>query len=237
MTWFVSGMKKVGLAAVFTAALMLAPIAQAQIQVSQETSAGAGDFDANILGTINPFTTVGSLSDFYGYNNPANGSFVGPVTLTSNTSHIFLVDSAVDGLGLFVVHDARFDGTGGTAFNRINLTGDANGFSVVVGDEPGEIVVDNANQISTHYIWDPCCTDGVALAALDGNSWAAFIQFLSSPTGLSSWLALSDGGGSVSLNLAAGVRTRLTLVPEPSTLGMLIIASGVLMTRRRRRSA
>lgn len=212
---------------------MLAPAAHAQIQVSQETSAGAGDFDANILGTINVFNTAGTLASFYGYNNPANASFVGPVTLTDNTSHIFLVNSAIDGLGLFVVHDARFGAAGGTAQNQINLTGDGNGFVVVQGDEPGEITVNNANQITTNFTWDPCCTDGVALAALDGGTWQAFVQFLSAPTGLSSWLAVGDGG-SLSLALSPGVRTRLALVPEPSTLGLLIIAGGVMMTRRRR---
>ena len=37
----------------------------ATIRVSQESAAGAGDFDANILGFIDPFSTPLTISDFY----------------------------------------------------------------------------------------------------------------------------------------------------------------------------
>ena len=79
----------------------------AAVFVFQESTPGAGDFSANPLGTIQSFSTTGTLAAFYAY---ASEQFTNTssVTLTEDQSHLFLVDAS-DGLGLFVVHD---DGIG-----------------------------------------------------------------------------------------------------------------------------
>jgi len=75
--------------------------AQAVIyRVSQESSAGAGDFDANILGTINAYNTAGTIAQFYKYSIGFAASFNGSVGLTPNKSHLFLVNAS-DGLNLW----------------------------------------------------------------------------------------------------------------------------------------
>jgi hypothetical protein len=73
----------------------------ATVSVSQETSPGSGVF--NPLGTIQSFSTTGTLASFYMYSS-SQFTNTAAVTLTANQSHLFIVDAS-DGLGLFVVHD------------------------------------------------------------------------------------------------------------------------------------
>ena len=59
--------------------------------ISQESAPGAGDFSANQLGTIQSFSTAGTLAGFYAY---ASQQFTntGSVGLTPDQSHLFLVE-------------------------------------------------------------------------------------------------------------------------------------------------
>ena len=102
--------------------------------VSQESAPGAGDFSANQLGTIQSFSTAGTLAGFYAY---ASQQFTntGSVGLTQDQSHLFLVDAS-DGLGLFIVHD---DGIarGGNAETRVDLLG-GDSATFLAQDDPGE---------------------------------------------------------------------------------------------------
>ena len=73
----------------------------ASIRVSQESAAGLGDFDANILGTIDTFDTALSIAGFYQYNVPDGASYNGdlnggPAPISSVTQGFFV--NATDGL-------------------------------------------------------------------------------------------------------------------------------------------
>lgn len=195
------------------------------IQVSQETSAGADDFDANILGTIETYSTSLSIADFYSYNNPNyasyNGDLNGGPSPISSLSQLFLVD-AFDGLSLVVVHDNPNDGSGGRTQTQWNLNGDT--AAQVAADDPGEPLTVSAGgtQFNSNKSWAPCCTDGYAIGSLEGD-WTLFGQFLFSPVGIEDWAAVSSDGSLISLALNPAQRVRLTSisVPEPTTFALM----------------
>jgi hypothetical protein len=222
------------LLAIIACAALFAPQAYAQIEVSQESSFGAGDFNSNILGTIDVFDTAGSAAAYYNYQFSA--SQLTDPTLVSNRSHLFMVNSAVDGLTLFVINDANSDGSSGNATMQVDLSGDPDGMGILVSDDPGEVILNNPFQATGAFKWEPCCTDGMALGTINGD-WELLVGFLAPPVGLSDWYAYSSGGSSLPLALGGGAgRVRLQVVPEPGTIALLGIAGMVVMTRRRRRA-
>jgi len=222
---------------------MLAPQTFGQIEVSQESSFGAGDFDSNILGSINVYDTAGTAAALYNYqwsasliNYPFSPTHVTDPTLIDNTSHLFMVNSAVDGLTLFVINDNNSDGSGGSALMQVDLSGDPDGMGILVSDDPGEVVLNNPFQATGTFKWDSCCTDGMVLGTINGD-WELLVGFLAPPVGLTDWNAYSSGGSSLALALGGGAgRVRLQVVPEPATIALLGIAGMVVMTRRRRRA-
>jgi hypothetical protein len=145
----------------------------------------------------------------------------------SSLSQVFLVDAA-DGLSLVVVHDNPNDGTGGSTRTRWNLTGDT--AAEVLADDPGEAVVvsGGGTQFDSTKNWIACCTDGYAIGLLDGD-WAMFGQFLTAPTGISSWAVVDADFSSIVLALSPGQRVRLDTtapIPEPATI--LLLGAGLL---------
>ena len=100
---------------------MSSDIQASLIRISQESLAGAGDFDANVLGNIDTFSTTMTAADFYQYGSPNAASYNGELNdgplPVSSLSQIFLVDAS-DGLALMVVHDNPNDGTGGRTQTR-----------------------------------------------------------------------------------------------------------------------
>jgi C1A family cysteine protease len=190
------------------------------IRVSQESSPGAGDFDANILGYVSPYVTANTTAGYYQYGTPYGASFNGPApALTSDRSHLFLADTA-DGLSLFVVHDKPVDGSGGTTTMRWTLAGDMAG--VLVLDDPGEsVTVSGGGTIfDSSHSWAQCCTDGMAFGSLDGG-WTmigAFTNAISS-TGMNAWHIYASDGSSIPLALETNRRVRLDyqypIDPEP----------------------
>lgn len=210
------------------------------IRVSQESAAGAGDFDANVLGSIDPFVTALTAAAFYQYGTPNaasyNGELNGGPNPVSSLSQAFFV-SASDGLSLVVVHDNPNDGTGGSTRTRWNLTGDT--AAQVVADDPGEPIVVSAGgtQFDSTKNWAPCCTDGYAIGSIDGSNWALFGSFLAQPTGITSWAAVGSDFALTPLALDTGRRVRFDIVPAPGTValvGLGLLAAG--FARRRSRS-
>ena len=190
------------------------------VRVSQESSPGAGDFDANILGYVSSYATNLSTAGYYQYGTPYGASFNGPApALTSNRSHLFLADTT-DGLSLFVVHDKPEDGSGGTTRMHWTLTGDTAG--VLAEDDPWETVtVSGGGTIfESSHGWAPCCTDGMAFGSLDG-AWTVTGNFTNSiaDTGMNEWHVYSSDNSSISLVLETGRRVRLDkhrpIDPEP----------------------
>jgi hypothetical protein len=179
------------------------------IRVSQESSPGAGDFDANILGYVSPYVTANTTAGYYQYGTPYGASFNGPApALTSDRSHLFLADTA-DGVSLFVVHDKPVDGNGGTAAMNWTLVGDTAG--VLVEDDPTEtVIVVGGTTFTSSHTWSPCCTDGMAFGSLDGG-WSmigAFTNAIAS-TGMDAWHVYASDNSSIPLALETNRRVQL----------------------------
>jgi hypothetical protein len=199
---------------------------QTAVRISQESAPGAGDFDANVLGSILPFSlATQTASTVYQYGRPFGSSYNGTVvTAESSKSKLFLVQTS-DGLALFVVHDRPSDASGGRAEMRFELSGNSNGGARrMVEDDPN-----SANDIGrpgnlfgptefqTVHEWVDCCTDGVVIGTLEGP-WSMLVQFrnnsgIASPLrGIDIWEATSANGSNVALNLQLGRRVRLDSV-------------------------
>jgi uncharacterized repeat protein (TIGR01451 family) len=178
------------------------------IRISQESSPGLGDFDANVLGYVSPYATSLSTAGYYQYGTPYGASFNGPAPpLTSNRSHLFLADTA-DGLSLFAVHDKPVDGCGGFASMHWTLAGDTAG--VLVEDDPGETVTvtGGGTIFDSYHRWDPCCTDGMAFGSLDGV-WTMIGAMTGNFTGMGEWHVHSSDNSSIALSFELNRRVRL----------------------------
>jgi len=194
------------------------------VEVSQETSAGAGDFNSNVLGYIAPYSTTLTTAAFYQYDSPIGSSYNGennggPVPV-SELSQVFLVNAS-DGLSLVIVHDNPDDGSGGRTQTRWDLVGDT--AAQRVADDPAEplTVGGGGTQFDSTTNWLACCTDGYAIGSLDGP-WTLFGQFLAFDDGIDAWQASDKDGHHIVLALILLHRIRLRQVPEPATSALLV---------------
>ena len=225
-----------------TSLLIVATASQAAlIRVSQETGVGTGDFDANVLGTIESYSSGGlTIADYYKYGNPDVASYNGPNPLpVSSLTQSFFVEAS-DGLHLVVVHDNPNDGSGGRTRMTTVLAGGAGGSgSFTVGDDPGEGLaisdVGSDRIFDTRHGWAPCCTDGYAIGALSAGD-VLFAEFDELPTGITDWQASGNTLGNISLVLNPGVRVRFDniSVPEPGSIALLMLGLAAIGFSRRR---
>jgi len=190
----------------------------AQIEVSQESAPGAGDFDLNVLGTIDAVPTGQTIQSYYGFNS-TSGSFNGPEPVpAADTVFLALVDSTASGMNLILLYGEENASFSGSAYidSRVVVTDDPDGADFTVYDGPPNAGthIDTYTSAGKSYFginhgYGPCCTDGAALGALDGN-WVVYYELVSMtgtvPTEL---IAHTSGGGGVALDLSAGKRVRL----------------------------
>ncbi|MBT5368781.1 MAG: hypothetical protein HOL05_12130, partial [Nitrospinaceae bacterium] len=198
------------------------PAWAARIRVAQESAPGRGDFDANILGYIDPYPErEKAAAEFYSYEALSHYSFNGPhPRLRDDTSHLFLVTTR-EGLSLFIVHDKPNNPDGGGATMRIRVKGDPNGARILIFDDPNSEwdtfdAKPGGKEFLTWHRWFPCCTDGLVLGTLEGR-WRVFLEFPAGDAavgdepfdGLQRWRAFSASGNIVELKLKKGRRVRL----------------------------
>jgi len=190
------------------------PITPFQIEVSQESAPGVGDFDANVIGMIDSSDYFLTPQQYYSWHLGGT-SFTGPGLTSSAGSSVSVFRSASTGERcLIIVHDQSEDGSGGSANVSIEILGDANGAAFLVEDDltgqfndtfttsPNGLLLDMDNG------WDPCCTDGAAIGLLEGD-WSVLVEFTSTPSGILTWTALSRGTIPLPLTLEVGRRVRL----------------------------
>lgn len=200
----------------------------ALIELAQESSAGAGDFNDNILGRLLAFPYNASAASLYAYNVPEGDSWNGPIlTPEADRSHLLLAETT-DGVSLFVVHDRAIpnDPDGGRAEMIVEVLGDADGLTRTVEDDPESNGVDEYSGepgdsvFTSVHSWDTCCTDGFALSGLS-QDWTVLMQFADTDgnpdnaviEGMSEWVTYSADGVEIPLVAAEGRRIRMRLVP------------------------
>lgn len=208
------------------------------IQVSQESSAGAGNFSSNVLGCIEIFRVNNTLANYYSYDIPNNVSYGNnPPSLVLNRSHLFLVQGN-DGLGLFIVHDKPQAGPngGGSANMDYLLVGDTASF--LVRDDPNDTYNTSGGGtiFNTDHDWVSPNTDGTVIGYLNGN-WSMYVDFNSwgGSNSLNSWYANSADGNDLALTLQADRRILLEYcvdVPVPAGLQLAMVGVGLLLAYR-----
>lgn len=219
----------------FVSMVVFATSVQASyIRVSQESSAGAGDFSSNVLGCIQVYNVGNTLQGYYSYDIPNNVSYGNnPPALVLNRSHLFLVQGT-NGLGLFIVHDRSHNGPngGGQANMDFQLFGDSAAF--LVRDDPGDgySTGGGGTLFNTAHNWVSPNTDGTVIGALDGTGWSMLVDFNSwgGTNSLNSWFANSADGNNIELELEANRRVLLEFcpVPVPAGVQLALLGGGLL---------
>lgn len=199
----------------FVAASCLTGVAafgSGRIIVAQESSPGAGDFDANPIAVVAPYSTTLTAEAYYDFSGGEVGSFGpapgedGPV-LTNQRAHLFFL-LASDGLSLVHVYDHPTEPGGGTADQRAEIFGDTAEFTARDGD-PGDDSYTNlgGTVLLTEHIWPGSRTDGMGIGALE-NEWEVILQF-EAFTGLTSWSLVNNDDTEHGLVLEVGRRLRI----------------------------
>lgn len=200
------------------------------IRVSQESSAGAGDWEQNVLGVIRPWQTSQTPSDFYAYGSPIAASFNGTnITLVEGQCHVFFVQTpAPTNLCLFIVLD-RPGGAGGHAKTFVRTV--PNMPSLMrppeLEDDTNDCTCSRSQPSQmlqwSKRPWTGADTDGLVYRGIDGIGWQRLSLGFSQPPaaqtpegcgglcsdttspvflGLTTWRAYSDGLPNVDLVLA-----------------------------------
>lgn len=189
-------------------------LAGISVRVAQESAAGAGDFDANVLGFLVPIETTNTAAQYYRYGNPDassyNGVFPPP---TSNVTNLFFVDAA-DGLHLYVVHDKANDGSGGSFDMELVLEG-APGASIVLQDDANEARDLGSGLFRSNHVWGACCTDGMVIGPVPDSGWSMTAQTLSVPSGINDWQGVSSDGTLLDLDFEVNRRIRFDMLVGP----------------------
>lgn len=182
------------------------------VEVSQETTPGAADWDSHFVSLIDAFETTLTTAGYYNWDATLS-SFNPPMgedapTLDEDTAHLFLVQAS-DGLSVYQVYDTTAgSSTSNTADTTWSLAGDTAGFIVEDGPQSAQDqYTSTGTLLTTHHAWGNSKTDGYAIGTLDG-SWTMVTEF-DAQTNLTDWLAIGADGGRHALDLTLDRRVRV----------------------------
>jgi len=213
-----------------------AEAAAVRVRVSQESAPGAGDFDANVLGELDPFDASQGSAAFYSYSVPAPNSFNNAaIALVTDRAHLAILDVGPSAALCVVFDSTTPDVTNvGRAETRLQLTTGTSTFALDVLDDPEATSADRYvlaptfDSLSCTHVWNPCCTDGFVVSGLLCGASVTFTftdvdDDATTPTilNLTSFAAYSSTGGVIELALAVDRRVRLEVLPSPGCIADL----------------
>lgn len=246
-----------------TAVLMLAGTALAGTTFRLEQDTGSG---YAYLTDVTAFTTDKTLSGFYGTGNFDGDGEMANATLTYDRSHIFLVDSSVDGLGLFIVHNrvGSGDNDDGIGQAEMGLTFSSGNATVVkeddsegaYGDYYDYVSENGSGKVSAQWQWGDDWTDGLVAAFTPGSGETVTAKFTNVDAStefddpkngvtyetfqtLDHWYFYAPGDSArqeIKLTLASDAPIRLTALPVPAMAWPAVAMLGVIGLRKLRRS-
>ena len=212
-------------------------------EISQESSAGLGDFDSNVLGYIGSIAAPSTASSFYAYDNPIADSYNGGVVEPGKKLSLLfgVTDTTTGDDSLVVLHSRPHDDAVGLALLDIEVLG-TTAASVDLLDDPDQndtVQVTpgvSSTDIELRNDWGACCTDGAVIGQL-GDGWDALVEFRALPSGLTRWHAVSASGEFLELQIAANRRVRVRHLPEPPLAATALASAALLgaLQRLRRR--
>jgi hypothetical protein len=201
-----------------------------RISVSQESTAGASDFDTNVLGIASYFPSDTDVKSLYAYNVPDNDSFYGPQVETIVDRVHSWVTTTATGIALLTVYDKpAVDGGNGAGKAEVrirfaNWRGEGcTNVGWAVKDDPSDnwYTKDSATcSFRAKHSWNQTNSDGFALDGIDPTS-SVYLSFddvdndVSTPAiqSLENWYWYSPVGTPIRLELGVGRRVRVNLVP------------------------
>jgi hypothetical protein len=248
-----------------TAVLMLAGTALAgtTFRLEQDTGSGSG---YAYLTDVTAFTTDKTLSGFYGTGNFDGDGEMANATLTYDRSHIFLVDSSVDGLGLFIVHNrvGSGDNDDGIGQAEMGLTFSSGNATVVKEDDSEgaygdyyDYVSSGSGKVSAQWQWGDDWTDGLVAAFTPARDEVITAKFTDlddnaeqrpAPTQIDDYKTIENldawyfydpdhkADDAIQLDLVEDRAIRLTMLPVPPAAWPVVGMLGVIGLRKLRRS-
>jgi len=168
-----------------------------------------------VLGVIEGVPTALSAADYYGFTSgdPDPDLPPGSPELVSDRSHLWIVESEIDGVCLLFIHDGENDGSGGHAETEWKVVGDPDGLGWLVQDGPPDDydteIGDATSIFSASHTWPAENVDGGMVGGFNG-CWmldGQFTDFGDGPgneiEGLDEWVAYSNDLSELPLALEA----------------------------------
>jgi hypothetical protein len=239
-------MKKSIIAFSLATVFVLSTQTQAAVTLSTPSGLAAGDTFRFIFvtqGTITPTSADISTYDTF-VNSQAGGAQYQGATISWKSIISTLTIDARNHVGGFDTNVPVFGGDGTKIANSMTTNGPGNGLWSTIFGAPGNGIlaspargVDGTLVTGDVWVWTGSNSDGTRDATYHvGNSTGLTVNGYVSTSGLPAGLSWLDGnnGLSTTSNRVYGISEELTVIPEPSSLGLLALGAFGLVARRKR---